>query len=213
MKKTLATFLGSVLLGSISLSLTMAPGTAQAQLIGDAKAGATKATACSACHGPKGISATAQFPNLAGQVPGYISKQLAKFKSGKRKNPIMQGMAAGLSEQDMADIDAYFASLEGAVGAVPKDQAASAKRGAQLYRGGDMNLGIPACMACHGPSGRGIPPHFPRVAGQKQQYLVSSLKAFKAKERPSYNEIMTHVAFLLTPRQMEDLAAFMHALQ
>ena len=197
----------------LGLVLVLASSFAHAQLAGDATAGEQKSQPCVACHGPDGIGITPENPNLAGQVPGYIADQLARFKSGQRQNAIMAGMVAGLSEQDMADLDAYYSSLEAPTGAVPEDQAASARRGGELYRGGDKSLDIAACMGCHGPSGRGIPTRFPRVAGQKQQYLLTSLQAFKSGDRQSDGDIMNDIAFLLTQQQMEDLAAFMHALK
>lgn len=197
----------------LGLVFALASGLAHAQMAGDAEAGETKAEPCVACHGPDGIGTAAQNPNLAGQVPGYIADQLARFKSGERQNAAMAGFVAELSEQDMADLDAYYSSLPPPAGAVPEDRTEAAERGARLYRGGDQSLDIAACMACHGPSGRGIPTRFPRVAGQKETYLMSSLQAFKSGERASDGDIMNSISFLLTEQQMEDLAAFMHALQ
>lgn len=197
----------------LGLGLVLASVVAHAQLTGDATAGEQKAQTCAACHGADGVGTAPENPNLAGQVPGYIADQLARFKSGQRQNAIMAGMASGLSEQDMADLDAYYSSLEAPKGAVPEDQAESARRGGELYRGGDQELNIAACMGCHGPSGRGIPTRFPRVAGQKQQYLLTSLQAFKSGDRQSDGGIMNDIAFLLTEQQMQDLAAFMHALK
>jgi len=196
----------------LGLVLMLASAFAHAQFTGDAKAGEQKSQTCVACHGSDGIGTTPENPNLAGQVPGYIADQLARFKSGARQNAIMSGMVAGLSEQDMADLDAYYSSKEAPVGAVPEEQAESARRGGELYRGGDKEMEIPACMACHGPSGHGIPTQYPRVAGQKQQYLLTSLQAYKSGERQSDGDIMNDIAFLLSQQQMEDLAAFMHAV-
>jgi cytochrome c553 len=197
----------------LGLVLVLASAFAHAQGTGDAKAGEEKAQTCMACHGADGIGTAPENPNLAGQVPGYIADQLARYQSGERENAIMAGMAAGLSEEDMADLDAYYSSLEAPRGAVPEDQALSAERGGRLYRGGDAAMRIASCMGCHGPSGNGIPTRFPRIAGQKQSYLLASLEAFKSGERQSDGEIMNDIAFLLSQQQMEDLAAFMHALQ
>ena len=110
-----------------------------------------------ACHGVSGNSATDQFPNIAGQVPGYIAAQLAEYKSGARNNPIMAGMAAPLSAQDMANLDAYYSSLESKKGAITPAQEADALAGGKIYRGGYKPYNIAACMGCHGPSGHGIP--------------------------------------------------------
>lgn len=197
----------------LGLVLVLATGLSHAESMGDAEAGKQKSQLCAACHGPEGIGTAPENPNLAGQVPGYIADQLARFKSGARENPIMKGMASNLSEQDMADLDAYYASLPATTGAVPEEKAEAARRGAELYRGGDSSLDIAACMSCHGPKGHGIPTRFPRVAGQKQTYLTSSLQAFKSGARQSDGDIMNSISFLLTDQQMEDLAAFMHALQ
>lgn len=198
----------------LGLVLVLASAVAHGQFTGgDAKAGESKTQTCVACHGADGIGTTPANPNLAGQVPGYIAEQLARFKSGARQNAIMAGMAAPLSEQDMADLDAYYSSLPAPEGAVPEDQAASARRGGELYRGGDPSRDIAACMSCHGPSGHGVPTRFPRVAGQKQAYLLDALKAYKSGDRHSDGEIMNDIAFLLSQQQMEDLAAFMHALK
>lgn len=195
------------------LILVLASAGAYAQVTGDAKAGEEKAQTCMACHGADGIGTAPENPNLAGQVSGYIADQLARYKSGQRQHAIMSGMASGLSEQDMADLDAFYSSMDGPTGAVPEDQAEAARRGGELYRGGDQSMEIAACMGCHGPSGKGIPTRFPQVAGQKQAYLLSSLQAFKSGERQSDAGIMNDIAFLLTQEQMQDLALFMHALK
>jgi len=197
----------------LGLVLVLASGFAHAQLVGDAEAGEAKSQTCVSCHGADGIGTTPENPNLAGQVPGYIADQLARFKSGERENAIMAGMASGLSEQDMADLDAYYSSLPAPAGAIPEEQVETARRGQALYRGGDKSKGIAACMACHGPSGKGIPTRFPQIAGQKQQYMVSALQAFKTGNRQSDGDIMNTIAFLMTQQEMEDVAAYMHALK
>jgi len=197
----------------LGLVLALAGGLAHAQLMGDAEAGEAKSQTCVACHDANGAGTAPQNPNLAGQVPGYIADQLAKFKSGERQNAVMNGMAAGLSEQDMADLDAYYSSMPPIEGAVSEQEAEAARRAEGLYRGGDQSREVAACMACHGPAGKGIPTRFPRISGQKQAYLVNQLKAFKSGDRPSDAEIMNTVSFMLTEQEMEDLAAYIHALQ
>ena len=158
---------------------------------GDSAAGETKAAVCAACHGMDGNSADPQYPKLAGQHEGYLAKQLVLFKTGARPNPIMLGFAATLSAQDMRDIGAFFAKQKGNAGladeSVIKDELSpnNGQRivdvGQKLYRGGDAARGIPACTACHGPSGRGVPgPTFPALAGQHNAYLTTILKQFKA---------------------------------
>ncbi len=180
---------------------------------GDAEAGKAKSAVCAACHGAEGISALAVNPNLAGQVPGYIAAQLAAFKSGERSNAIMAGQAAGLSDEDMADLDAYYASLTPNVEVkLTEEEAKLAEAGAAIYRGGFAERGISACMSCHGPSGHGIPKNYPRVSAQHRQYLEQSLLAYKKGERKGYNGIMYDIAFGLSEQQIKELAAYMAGL-
>ena len=147
---------------------------------GDAEAGKAKSATCAACHGADGNSVIPVNPNLAGQVPGYISAQLKAFKSGERASPIMAGMAAGLSEQDMKDLDAYYASLPAKTTSKLNDEdKALAAEGEAIYRGGFAERGISACMSCHGPSGHGIPKNYPRVSAQHKEYLEKQLLDYK----------------------------------
>ena len=183
-----------------------------AQVIaGDPAAGQAKAQACVACHGADGNSASSGFPSLAGQVPGYIAGQLAAFKSGKRANAIMMGLAQPLSAEDMADLDAWDASQMIAPRSVSEEQLALASEGESLYRGGSAELAIPACMACHGPAGHGMPSNYPRVAGQWPEYLDSQLLAFKSGERAG--KIMGPIAHRLSAQQIHALSVYMSALQ
>lgn len=180
---------------------------------GDPEAGAQKAQVCASCHGPDGNSIAPTFPNLAGQVPGYIASQLAKYKTGKRENAVMAGMAQPLSEQDMADLDAYFSAQQAKAGNLPTADQELALEGQDLYRGGYAPLQIAACMSCHGPNGHGVPPHFPRLAGQHRDYSTQQLLAFKSGKRMSYREIMTQIAFRMSERQIQAVSAYMNALQ
>ncbi len=143
---------------------------------GDATAGQGKAAVCGACHGVDGNSTDAQYPKLAGQSEEYIALQLADFKSGVRENPIMMGMATPLSAQDMRDVGAYFASQKVTPGVADE---ALVEHGQTLFREGDVARGIPACMACHSPDGRGNPgAMYPQLAGQHAQYVEATLKAW-----------------------------------
>lgn len=180
-------------------------------IAGDPAAGEAKAQACVACHGADGNSANSGFPSLAGQVPGYIAGQLAAFKSGKRANAIMMGLAQPLSAEDMADLDAWYASQTIAPRSISEDQLALASEGESLYRGGSAELAVPACMACHGPAGRGMPSNYPRVAGQWPEYLESQLLAFKSGERAG--KIMGPIAHRLSAQQIHALSVYMSALQ
>src|SRR5687767_10790836 len=166
--------------------LTEAHGAAAA---GDAAAGATKSAACAACHGLDGNSSDPQYPKLAGQHERFIARQLALFKTGERANPIMMGFAAPLSPQDMRDIGAHFAQQQALPGTAdetlitegPNQDLKFFQVGERLWRSGDAERGIPACMACHGPDGRGNPgPAYPAIAGQHAGYTVQQLTAFRA---------------------------------
>jgi cytochrome c553 len=170
-------FRHAVALRALILSSTLAFGAAHAEggaIAGDAKAGEAKAAACGACHGIDGNSSDKQYPKLAGQHEAYIARQLGLFKSATRVNPIMVGFAAPLSEQDMHDIGAFFATKQALPGVADEKLLA---RGEQLYKTGDSKLGVPACMACHGPAGRGNPgAGYPQLAGQWTDYANAKLK-------------------------------------
>jgi len=163
-------------------------------------------------HGAEGISANPEWPNLAGQVPGYIQGQLEAFKTGERKNAVMNGFAAGLSQQDMADLDAYYASLKATKGSISEDQVEIAKQGEAIFKGGIADREVAACISCHAPSGKGIPKHFPSVAGQHQTYLETQLIAFKKGERKGYNEMMSSIAFRLSEQEIKALSVYMSGL-
>lgn len=180
---------------------------------GDPEAGKAKSVVCAACHGANGISALSVNPNLAGQVPGYIAAQLKAFKAGERKNAIMAGQVAGLSEQDMADLDAFYASMEPNIEVtLTEEEAKLAEAGARIYRGGFAERGISACMSCHGPAGHGIPKNYPRVSAQHREYLEKSLLDYKKGDRKGYNGIMHSIAFGLSEKQIKELAAYMAGL-
>lgn len=179
-------------------------------ITGDAEAGRAASAACVACHGADGNSPTDQFPNLAGQVPGYIAAQLAKFQSGARQDPVMAGFVAALTAQDMADLDAYYSGLDGKIGGITPAQESAALAGGKIYRGGYKPYDIAACMGCHGPSGHGIPPAFPRLAGQPAAYLEAQLLAYKSGAR--VDPVMNAVAFALSAQQIRELALYISAL-
>lgn len=177
---------------------------------GDAGAGEAKSVACAACHGPDGNSPNPEWPKLAGQHPAYLVRQLHAFKAGQRQNAMMAPMAKNLSEQDMQDLAAYFAGqalkLTGAA------NAQLAEQGERLYRGGIAKRQVAACMGCHGPSGQGIPPRFPRLSGQHAVYTQQQLLAFKAGRRRSDADIMTGIAFLLSEQEIKALAEYVSGL-
>ena len=144
---------------------------------GDAQAGQGKASVCAACHGLDGNPASSQYPKLAGQHENYIARQVDMFKTHKRDSAVMMGFVATLGEQDMRDIGAYFAAKSSLPGVADAKLVA---RGEALYRGGDKGGNVPACMACHGPDGRGNPgAGYPQLAGQYADYVAAKLKDFR----------------------------------
>ena len=180
---------------------------------GDATAGQAKAAACGACHGMDGNSTDPQYPRLAGQVESYTARQLTNFKAGIRQNPIMMGMSAPLSPQDMHDIGAYFATKQSLPGVA--DQAL-VERGAQLYHEGDTTKGVPACMACHGPDGHGNPgAMYPQLAGQHANYVQATLKAWHDGATwgtDAHAKIMPSIAQKLDEKDIAALASFIEGL-
>jgi cytochrome c553 len=183
-----------------------------------AKAQATATQICAACHGPDGNSPTPVNPNLAAMPAEYISTQLAHFKAGIRVNPIMQGMAAPLSPDDMRALGIYF-SQQKAKGLAAKDPEL-VQAGQKLYRGGDAAAGVPACAGCHAPDGAGIPKNYPRLAGQYADYTYTQLRAFKAGERGNdadgkdrNGRIMATIASRLSDAQMKAAAEYAAGLR
>ena len=178
---------------------------------GTAAAGKTKSAACAGCHGPDGNSTNPLWPKLAGQDAQYLAKQLQDFKAGKRKDAMMAPFAMGLSAQDMADIGAYFAGQKTGPGTAMVS-AETVKLGERLYRGGNAKSGVSACMSCHGPSGHGIPPRFPRVSGQHAAYAEKQMLAFKTGQRSNDNEIMTRIAFRMSEAEIKAVSQYMAGL-
>ena len=185
---------------------------AAAPPVGTAQAGAAKAALCQACHGATGNSSNPDWPSLAGLGADYIAEQLQNFKDGKRSNPIMAPIAAPLSPQDMADLGAYFDSLTNSgLEADPSDWQA----GEKLYRGGDKARGIPACLACHGPTGRGNEPaKFPALRGEQSVYIAKQLNAYAAGTRPpGPGGIMPLIAKRLTSDDVRNLSSYVQGLR
>jgi cytochrome c553 len=192
---------------------------------GDPKAGQAKAGACAACHGLDGNSADAMYPKLAGQHERYIWRQLHLFKTGQRENAIMQGMAAPLTGQDMRDIGAYFATQAPKAGVAddtvikvgPNADRKFYQVGERIFRAGRPADKIPACIACHGPAGRGNPgPSYPALGGQHSTYTVARLQYFRGggvsgKDKEA-NIVMTEVARTLSDEDIQGLATYIEGL-
>ena len=193
---------------ALTLALVVA---APAQAAGTPEAGKVKSAACAACHGADGNSANPEWPTLAGQHQGYIAKQLNDYKSGRRKNAMMSGMAAPLSDQDIADLAAYFASQEAKGGEADPD---SVELGRKIYRGGNASSGVPACTGCHGPGGAGNPSaNFPALAGQHAKYTATTLDHFKDAIRANDpNKMMRMVAGKMSKQEIEAVSSYIAGL-
>ncbi len=187
---------------------------------GDIESGKALATSktCVACHGSDGVSLIPDNPNLAGQHEGYLAKQLQEFKLGMtsggaegRMNAVMGGMSIGLTDQEIADLAAFYASLTPSDGATSES---SVEVGHQLYFAGDAERGLAACSACHGPRGNGTPSSgFPRISGQHASYVKAQLMQFRAGERDNdAGEMMRSIAMKLTDSEIDALADYLGGL-
>lgn len=189
---------------------------AHAAAAGDAKAGEAKAALCGGCHGADGNSEDAMYPRLAGQYAGYIAKQVKDFKAGSRaNNDMMAGMAASVeADQDALDIGAYYAQqkMTKSLTSSNKDLAAA---GEKIFRNGNPETGVYACINCHGESGKGKSGNnsvFPVIGGQHRDYIIKQLKDFRADTRANDPAgMMNMVAKKLTDKEVESLAEYLSA--
>ena len=191
---------------------------AESAIKADAAKGQQIATqVCAGCHSADGNSVIPTNPILAGQHPEYTTKQLMNFKAqeGKpatRNSPIMGAMVAGLSPDDMKNVGAYYAQqTPRTTGA--KDKAV-AKLGEKVYRGGNIESNVPACASCHSPNGAGIPPVYPRIAGQHAEYTLAQLRAFRTESRANdANQVMHMIANHMTEKEMQAVSEFISGLR
>ena len=165
---------------------------------------------CAACHGADGNSVITLNPKLAGQQPEYITKQLKNFKSGERKNAVMAGVVATLSAEDMVNLGTYFGSQTVKNGKARSNGAGSV--GEKIYRGGITDSGVPACAACHGPAGAGVPIRFPHLAGQHADYTLAQMKAFRTGERANA-PMMRTIAAKMTDEDMAAVSDYIQGLR
>ncbi|MFG6176155.1 c-type cytochrome [Halomonas sp. THAF12] len=179
----------------------------------DAAAGRDKARVCAACHGQNGIGISPAFPNLAGQQASYLAKQIMDIRDGRRSVPQMAGQVDDFSDQDAWDVAAYFADMEPALGQADPDPEL-VEQGRELYRAGDLESGLPACAACHSPTGSGIgSAAYPALSGLQRDYVVTTLQAFAAGERANDpNAIMRDIAAKMGDRDMNAVANYVHGL-
>ena len=191
-----------ILAGLLAVSCTLMAGVS---LAGDAAAGKSKSAACGGCHGFDGNSPIATYPKLAGQNEAYITKQVKDFKAdSSRKNELMKGMVASLSDEDAADIGAYF-QAQSISQAAAFDESKIAT-GREIYKGGDLQTGIPACQACHGPDGSGTAGiGYPQLGGQYVEYTLAQLKAFKNGSRTNDDKML--MRSIVEKMSDEDLVA------
>ena len=175
-----------------------------------AKGDASYNAVCAACHGTGGNSTTPANPKLAGQHAAYIAKQLTEYKSGKRANAIMSGMAAALSEDDMKNIAAYVGAKKAQTNfAKDKDLVVLGER---IFRGGIADRQVPACSGCHAPNGAGIPSQYPRLAGQHADYTAAQLTAFRDGVRKN-NAQMTGVSAKMNDREIKAVSDYIAGLR
>jgi len=185
---------------------------------GDAAKGQQIATGvCAGCHNADGNSVIPANPSLAGQHAEYITKQLENFKSqdgkpAERPSAIMGAMAMPLSAEDMKNLGAYYAQQTPRPG-VAKDKAL-AEQGEKIYRGGNLETSVPACSSCHSPNGVGIPPSYPRIAGQHSDYILAQLRAFRTEERTrDPNNVMHMIASRMSEKEMRAVSEFVSGLR
>jgi cytochrome c553 len=200
------------LLVSLLLTLGLSATAQAAGVVGDATAGQGKVAVCGACHGADGNSMAPTFPKLAGQGERYLLKQLKDIKAGARAVVPMTGMLTNMSEQDLADIAAYFASQNMSVGAA---DPALVERGQALFSGGKLVEGMPACTGCHSPTGSGnAPAGFPKIAGQHAGYIASQLTAFREGDRTNDGDtkIMRSIAEKLSNKDIAALSSYIQGL-
>lgn len=201
-----------IALTGLSLSVTGA-----ASAAGDAAAGKAKSPVCASCHGLDGNSVNPEWPSLAGQGAGYLVKQLQDFhgdaanKNPARTNTMMSPQAAGLSEQDMQDLAAYFSSQVTKPGKADESKVAL---GEKIFRGGNASSGVAACAACHGPTGAGNPAaKFPKLAGQHSKYIAIQLRNFRSGARSNdAGAMMRNIASKMTDNEIDSVAEYIAGL-
>jgi cytochrome c553 len=186
----------------LSIFLALASATSILHAEGNINAGKQKATSCASCHGENGNSLVAAFPKLAQQHSSYLQQQLHAFKDGQRNDPMMSAMALALTDEDIADISAYYATQKISENSLPEADDTADKdamqaiiaQGSNLYRNGDLKSEVSACIACHGPFGEGNKPaSFPALKSQHADYLIKTLTDFKSGARSNNPENIMHM--------------------
>lgn len=181
---------------------------------GDPAAGEAQAGTCAACHGMDGNSTVAQWPKIAGQHEAYLDRHITLIRDGARPVPEMQGIVAGLSDQDIANLSAYFAAQDIKMGVADESLVPLGRR---IYQAGNSETGVPACMACHGPVGEGNPlAGYPRLSGQHALYTANMLKKYRDGAQWGEDDVasrtMSEVAAELTDDEIEAVASYLAGL-
>lgn len=180
---------------------------------GDAEAGKALAAPCAACHGQDGVATVPGSPNLAGQNPRYLEAQLIRYQSGARVAPLMTGQVTNMTPTDLENLAAYFAAMPSPVGQASGDQIAV---GEQIYRGGIADKRVPACTACHSPTGSGNgPAGYPRLGGQQSDYVITQLTAYREGHRATdeaYGNTMRQAVHGLTDGEIGAVASYIQGL-
>jgi cytochrome c553 len=179
---------------------------------GSKEAGQAKSATCMACHGMDGNSVNPEWPSIAAQHPSYIMRQLSAFKAGERKNDLMSPMAMILSDEDMADLAAYFSSQAIKGGETEPSKLAAGQR---VYRAGNVETGVMACAGCHGPTGRGNPlAGYASIQGQHAVYVAAQLRAYRSGARATDpNQMMRNVAAMLSDEEIDAVASYVQGLR
>jgi cytochrome c553 len=204
----------ALLFTAASIILSSAQTQAQSLIDGSADAGKASAITCNACHGTEGNSANPTWPSIAGQNAPYLLAQMKAFKDGTRSDPLMTSQAMLLSDEDMANLAVYFESLPSAAQAIA--DVSLLDRGESLYRGGNLEDKTSACLACHGPTGRGNPAaKYPALRGQHATYTAKQLHDYKNAARTSdgKNRIMQDIAARLSKDDIVALSSYVQGLK
>lgn len=207
MTKTAAFLLSSLLLAASAANANEAKAPSKPDL---AKGQAISAQVCAACHTADGSRGSPANPILQGQHPEYLAKQLTEFKSGARNNAVMKGMASTLSDEDIKNVAAFYASKTAKPGFAKNKELITL--GEKIYRGGIADRQIPACAGCHSPSGAGLPAQYPRLAGQHSDYTEAQLNAFRAGTRAN-NIQMAGVAAKMNDREIKAVSDYIAGLR
>jgi len=208
--KTAALLFSGVVIACATLTSALANEEPKAAAKPDLTKGAAVAQVCASCHTSDGSRGAPAYPILQGQHADYLAKQLHDFKSGKRKNAVMSGMAAPLSDEDIRNVAAFYASKSAKPGFAKNKEMAAL--GEKIYRGGIADRMIPACAGCHSPTGAGIPAQYPKIGSQQEDYVLAQMLAFRSGERTNSPQ-MTGVAAKMNDKEIKAVSDYIAGLR